>query len=436
MSNYKAITGSSKIVHRNQGGGSKLQGIPSSTNLNTAAHVAFRNRNVVCPCNRNVIFCMNQLGGIGRGRSQFGVTADGINCTDKEDHLEKFRRYLVEINHYIQTVLLPAAINSEGVSNEFSNYELCLVGNRESLISDIYRNNSEAYNTISNKGFGSRNDNVIFTHLLTTPHPTWADDVPNPLSITYWDSHTNDWNTTTLNFGLLQIIQDKINFCNNYLRIIRPNLFIPGQYPMNTLGTHTLGFINNNVHFNGTSATSFLQNLYPMAYGNSQLFYSDSPLTNNPINIFTGEDQLFFIQISALEVNVSLNGIIQIILNENAITKLRIKLNVTTPSQLSSFKMRFSRKETKYYDKNYPEYSVNEAYTISSAYYLNSIGLSTEKIDSFILSDNPLWGGNTVNIYIEPTNPQNDIDQLKPFSNNNVESNKIPPVVITFSGLL
>ena len=84
MSNYKAITGSSKIVHRNQGGGSKLQGIPSSTNLNTWAHVAFRNRNVVCPCNRNLIFCMNQLGGVGAGgipgRSYaFAPTADGFH---------------------------------------------------------------------------------------------------------------------------------------------------------------------------------------------------------------------------------------------------------------------------------------------------------------------------------------------------------------------
>ena len=82
MSNYKAITGSSKIVHRNQGGGSKLQGIPSTTNLNTWAHVAFRNRNVVCPCNRNLIFCMNQLGGVGAGgipgRSYaFAPSADG-----------------------------------------------------------------------------------------------------------------------------------------------------------------------------------------------------------------------------------------------------------------------------------------------------------------------------------------------------------------------
>jgi|TARA_Y100000389_G_scaffold23281_2_gene19907 hypothetical protein len=84
MSNYAAITGSSKIVHRNQGGGSKLQGIPSSTNLNTWAHVAFRNRNVVCPCKRDVIFCMNQLGGVGAGgipgRSYaFAPSADGTH---------------------------------------------------------------------------------------------------------------------------------------------------------------------------------------------------------------------------------------------------------------------------------------------------------------------------------------------------------------------
>ena len=84
MSNIRAITGSSKIVHRNQGGGSKKQGIPSSTNLNTWSHVAFRNRNVVCACNRHVVFCMNQLGGVGAGgvpgnSYMFAPGADGIN---------------------------------------------------------------------------------------------------------------------------------------------------------------------------------------------------------------------------------------------------------------------------------------------------------------------------------------------------------------------
>ena len=78
------VTGSSKIINRNSGGGSKLQGIPSSTNLNTWSHVAFRNRNVVCPCKREYIFCMNQLGGVGAGgipgRSYaFAPGADGTH---------------------------------------------------------------------------------------------------------------------------------------------------------------------------------------------------------------------------------------------------------------------------------------------------------------------------------------------------------------------
>ena len=84
MSNIRAITGSTRIMNRNSGGGSKLQGIPSSTNLNTTAHVAFRNRNVVCPCKREYIFCMNQLGGVGAGgipgRSYaFAPGADGTH---------------------------------------------------------------------------------------------------------------------------------------------------------------------------------------------------------------------------------------------------------------------------------------------------------------------------------------------------------------------
>ena len=84
MSNIRAITGSTRIMNRPSGGGSKLQGIPSSTNLNTWSHVAFRNRNVICACNRNVIFCMNQLGGVGAGgipgRSYaFAPGADGVS---------------------------------------------------------------------------------------------------------------------------------------------------------------------------------------------------------------------------------------------------------------------------------------------------------------------------------------------------------------------
>ena len=115
MSNYKAITGSSKIVHRNQGGGSKLQGIPSSTNLNTWSHVAFRNRNVVCPCNRDIIFCMNQLGGVGAGgipgRSyMFAPTADGTHkpfyCGHRFNYHLGNNKYLIHPKKYIDNYIL------------------------------------------------------------------------------------------------------------------------------------------------------------------------------------------------------------------------------------------------------------------------------------------------------------------------------------------
>ena len=104
MSNYKAITGSSKIVHRNQGGGSKLQGIPSSTNLNTSAHVAFRNRNVVCACNRDIIFCMNQLGGVGAGGipGRSYAFAPGADGTHKQFYCgHRFNYYLNNNKHLI-----------------------------------------------------------------------------------------------------------------------------------------------------------------------------------------------------------------------------------------------------------------------------------------------------------------------------------------------
>ena len=82
MSNIRAIRNVDRIINVNQGGGSKKQGIASTTNLSTWAHVAFRERNVVCPCNRDVVFCMNQLGGVGAGgipgRSyMFAPGADG-----------------------------------------------------------------------------------------------------------------------------------------------------------------------------------------------------------------------------------------------------------------------------------------------------------------------------------------------------------------------
>ena len=83
--NYRALTGSTKISARNQGGGSKLAGLASTTNITAWTAVAYKSRGVLCPCNRNVIFCMNQVGGIGAsipGNSyMFAPGAGGVQKT-------------------------------------------------------------------------------------------------------------------------------------------------------------------------------------------------------------------------------------------------------------------------------------------------------------------------------------------------------------------
>ena len=68
-----------KISNQPSGGGNKLQGLaPKATHyfksLYTGRHYSTGSGDGK---NRNVVFSMNQLGGIGRARSQFGFSADG-----------------------------------------------------------------------------------------------------------------------------------------------------------------------------------------------------------------------------------------------------------------------------------------------------------------------------------------------------------------------
>ena len=136
MSNIRAISGSTRIMNRNSGGGSKLQGIPSSTNLNTTAHVAFRNRNVVCSCKRNYIFCMNQLGGIGAGgipgRSYaFAPTADGTHkhfyCGHPFGFKYKNNKHIIYPKNniiHLPTEFYISYFSSTGVATLIINYPL------------------------------------------------------------------------------------------------------------------------------------------------------------------------------------------------------------------------------------------------------------------------------------------------------------------------
>ena len=269
-------------LNLNSGGGDKKQGLaPKATHFFKAPFTGSQySTSSGDGTNRFKLVCINQLGGIGRGRSQFSVRADGANCPDCPDDLEKFKRYLVEINYHIQTKSLSIVVNDG--SNNHINYKLCLVGNKEKFFTDISMINQPDYISISNEGFGSDSSNVIFTHLLS--NPPVGNPIINPLSITYWDNNS-EWKKTILN---INSIQNKINFCNNYLRTIKSYLFTDKRI-LDRLGTHTLGLINNNIKFGTKDATTFLQD---NGYGIASLFSIETPINNNKINIFAGQQPL------------------------------------------------------------------------------------------------------------------------------------------------
>lgn len=74
---------SSKITNQNTGGGNKLSGLPPSIGGNAFIREAWKQRAIVPYDKRNVVFCINQLGGIGNKSSMFNSNADGVdkkNC--------------------------------------------------------------------------------------------------------------------------------------------------------------------------------------------------------------------------------------------------------------------------------------------------------------------------------------------------------------------
>ena len=102
-----------KIITRNQGGGNKLQGLaPTSTSFSIPKNTGSSYYTETGDGrNRNLVICVNQLGGVGRGRSQFRGNADGKRGDGcGVDDFETFKTYLREINSYIHISALPNII--------------------------------------------------------------------------------------------------------------------------------------------------------------------------------------------------------------------------------------------------------------------------------------------------------------------------------------
>ena len=80
---YAGSSGSNYGVNKNSpgNGNGKWQGLwPSVGHARNARHINIE----AGGNNRNVVFCMNQLGGVGRISNMFATTADGVNCDNNQ----------------------------------------------------------------------------------------------------------------------------------------------------------------------------------------------------------------------------------------------------------------------------------------------------------------------------------------------------------------
>ena len=95
--------------------GDKLQGgAPSGTGYFKAKYTGNNYRTRTDGNNKNVIFCMNRMGGVGRGRSQFNVA--GVNHPDGTRPCKNkvaLRKWNKVTNNY-QFTLVPGKMMSFG----------------------------------------------------------------------------------------------------------------------------------------------------------------------------------------------------------------------------------------------------------------------------------------------------------------------------------
>ena len=310
----------SKRIARPQGGGNAKQGLaPLATQffISQANNVQYRTGSGDGR-NRDLVICVNQLGGIGKGRSQFRANADGKRGAGCDD-FETFKTYLLEINSYIQNIALPRAFNSNNVfntdingSNNKANYKLCFVGNQESVLTDLkttMHNNSfqstfESFRMqiVNSSSDGVTVNNPVFTHLLSHPEQIVFGDsqLSNPTRFSYYSGDnplTSNLLHSSINININNI-QNKINFCNNYFqRIIRPDLNTHSN--LNKYGYHTLGLINSNIEFTQNEfegKITITQLLNYGGYGTTSVFGLNSPIQNNAVNIYASSENSFVIE--------------------------------------------------------------------------------------------------------------------------------------------
>ena len=235
----------SKIITRNQGGGNKKQGLaPLATQffISQANNVQYRTESGDGR-SRDLVVCVNQLGGIGKGRSQFRANADGKRGAECEDDLTL--QYITEIQAYLQgeitRMISISHSNNIKTYNMGNNFKLCYVGKPENVSNDINSVNNPNVKEAFDGAGGEAINTKIFTHLYS---PFSNDNLK-----IYLINNVNGISNEEHSITILPSYKDKINYVNER---------VPDNFPFflkstNPQGVHTLGLINLNFQFNGNN---------------------------------------------------------------------------------------------------------------------------------------------------------------------------------------
>ena len=118
-------------VNGDQGGGDAKQGLAPTTNKRVQFVLrAIQRRAYASPEQRSKVFCINQLGGIGRPSKMFATTADGVN---KAACLATSSKHAEKLNAAYQ-LMLKRNIDSSGMKT----YGAVLSGKIPSKFASLY----------------------------------------------------------------------------------------------------------------------------------------------------------------------------------------------------------------------------------------------------------------------------------------------------------
>jgi hypothetical protein len=125
-------------VNLNTGGGSKKQGITSRVGLDNWANLAIQTYSN--GYGRNKLFVMNQLGGVGAGRSMFNgrfTQVDGVKSAPRPSYYVNTIAPMIRRLAYLLSLYPPYVSTINPATGTPEPYRLALVGDKETFKQDL-----------------------------------------------------------------------------------------------------------------------------------------------------------------------------------------------------------------------------------------------------------------------------------------------------------